>query len=108
LKIYKTYFLLEFSKQAQRYRHLKKLVLNKIELLTKDPYRNCKSELLIGELKGLRSARVTKLFRIIFSICEECRTKKFQKFVGCSPSICKNMDSKTIVFLTLGPHERVY
>lgn len=107
-KIYKTYFSPEFLKKAKHYRNLKKLLINKIKLLKKNPYINCKSELLVGELKGLRSARITKSFRVIFSVCEECRAKKFQKLVGCSPLICEKMDSKTIVFLTFGPHDKAY
>jgi len=95
-------------KQAKKYRHIKKVLANKINLLSENPYTNCKSELLVGELKGLRSARITKSFRVIFSICEECRARKFQKFVGCSLSICEKMDLKTIVFLTFGPHDKIY
>jgi mRNA-degrading endonuclease YafQ of YafQ-DinJ toxin-antitoxin module len=84
------------------------LIAQKVELLSKNPYTNCKSELLVGELKGLRSARVTKSFRFIFAICEECRAKKLEKVVGCSPHTCKKMDLKTIVFLTIGPHDEAY
>jgi len=95
-------------KQAKKYRHIKKVLANKINLLSENPYTNCKSELLVGELKGLRSARITKSFRVIFSICEECRARKFQKSAGCSLSICGKMNLKTIVFLTLGTHDKVY
>ena len=105
---YKPYFAPEFLKQTEKHQHLKKILAKKIELLCEDPYANCKSELLVGELKGLRSARVTKSFRIIFTICEECRNRKFQNFVGCSYIICKEMDLKTIIFLTLGSHDIVY
>jgi hypothetical protein len=84
------------------------LIAQKIELLCKNPYTNCKSELLVGELQGLRSARVTKSFRFISSIYEECHARKFEQLVGCSPHTCKKMDLKTIVFLTLGPHDEAY
>ena len=107
-KIYKPYFTPEFFKQAKKYRHLKKSLARKISLLTQNPYVNCKSELLVGELRGLRSARITKSFRVIFSVCEECRARKFQNAVGCSLSICEGTNAKTIVFLTLGPHDEAY
>jgi mRNA-degrading endonuclease YafQ of YafQ-DinJ toxin-antitoxin module len=94
--------------QAKKYRHFRKILANKIKLLSQNPYTYCKSELLVGELKGLRSARITKSFRVIFSVCEECRARKFQKHVGCSFSICGKMDLETIVFLTIGPHDEVY
>jgi len=64
--------------------------------------------MLVGELKGLRSARITKSFRIIFAVCEERRARKFQKLVGCSSDVCKEMALKTIVFLTFGPHDEAY
>ena len=108
LKIYKPSFTPEFLKQAQKYRHLKKLLAKKIKLLAQEPYKNCKSEMLVGELKGLRSARITKSFRVIFAVCEECRARKFQKLVGCSPVVCKETALKTVVFLTFGPHDEAY
>lgn len=107
-KIYKAYFTPEFLKQAKKYRHFKKLLTQKVQLLSQNPYANCKSELLVGELKGLRSARLTKSFRLIFSICEECRARKFQQLVGCAPEVCEPMDAKTIVVLTLGTHDEAY
>lgn len=105
---YKPHFAPEFQKQTEKHRHLKKILANKIKLLCENPYTNCKSEMLVGELKGLRSARVTKSFRIIFVICEECRNRKFQNFVGCPAAICKGMDLKTIIFLTFGTHDMAY
>ncbi len=108
LERYKPYFTPEFLKQTKKHQHLKNILTNKIKLICENPYINCKSELLVGELKGLRSARVTKSFRIIFAICEECRNRKFQRLVGCSNTLCKEMNFKTIIFLTFGPHDAVY
>lgn len=51
MEIYKTYFLLDFFKQAKKHRHLKKMLANKIKLLLKNPYGKCKSERLGGLLK---------------------------------------------------------
>jgi mRNA-degrading endonuclease YafQ of YafQ-DinJ toxin-antitoxin module len=107
LKIYKTYFTPEFLSQAKKYRHFKNLLEQKTKLLSQNPYTHCKSELLVGELRGLRSARLTKSFRIIFAVCEECRGK-YRTVVGCAPELCSKMDPKTIVFLTIGPHDEVY
>lgn len=108
LENYKPYFALEFLKQTEKHQHLKKILANKIKLLCENPYANCKSEMLVGELKGFRSARVTKSFRIIFTICEECRNRKLQNYVGCSNAICKQMNIKTIIFLTFSTHDRAY
>ena len=108
MKIYKPSFTPEFLSQAKKYRHFKKIMANKLALLCSDPYTTCKSEMLVGELKGLRSARLTKSFRIIFAICEECRARKTQSLVGCQAEICAAMETETIVFLTVGPHEDAY
>lgn len=108
MESHKPYFTPEFLKQIEKYRHFKKILVNKIKLLIENPYVNCKSELLVGELKGLRSARITKSFRVVFVICEECRNRKFQKLTGCSSALCKEMDLKTIIFLTFGPHDMAY
>ncbi|PKL50854.1 MAG: hypothetical protein CVV37_06960 [Nitrospira bacterium HGW-Nitrospira-1] len=64
--------------------------------------------MLVGELKGLRSARFTKSSRLVFSVCKECRARKFQRLVGCAPELCESLDAKTIVFLTFGPHDEAY
>ena len=106
--IYNTYFLPEFLNQLKKYAHLKNLVQKKINLLALNPYSNCKSELLLGELKGLRSARLTKSFRIIFVICEECKNRNFARYINCPQKYCNSFSLKTIIFLTFGPHEKIY
>lgn len=95
MAIYKPAYLPEFYDQVKKYRHLKKLIERKIRLLCQDPYHACKSESLMGPLKGLRSARITYSLRIVFLVAEEAK----------SPL---NMPSKTIIFHTLGTHAEAY
>ena len=97
LVIYKKLFTKEFVKRIDRYKHLKRQIKTKIDLLCKDPYHNCKSELLVANLKGLRSARFTKNIRIIFVICEEFFHPK-----------CKDLGKKSIVFITIDIHNKAY
>ncbi len=54
-----------------------KVIEKKVALLLKDPYRHCKSELLVRNLFGLRSARLTRNIRILFVVVEECRRLKW-------------------------------
>ncbi len=55
------------------------------------------------DLRGCRSVRVTRNFRIIFVICEECR-----RVSECRFCFCEGLPDETVVFLTVGPHERTY
>jgi len=105
---YKPFFTKEFKDRLQKYQNFKKQIANKVRLLSRDPYRSAKSEQLVGNLKGLRSARVTRSMRIIYAICEECRRLENEELVGCSSQLCEQMDNKVIIFLTFDVHEKVY
>ncbi len=63
--MYEPYFTEEFKDNLKKFRHVKKQIGKKIEHLMLDPYRNARSELLIDNLKGLRSAHLTKSIRIV-------------------------------------------
>ncbi|MBC8263108.1 MAG: hypothetical protein H8E47_03180 [Anaerolineales bacterium] len=71
-----------------------------------DPYRSTKrlGQIPGGlDLRGCRSISVTRNFRIIFVVCEECR-----RVPECRFCFCEGLPDKTVVFLTVGPHERAY
>jgi len=108
VQTYKPYFTREFNDRLLKYIGLKKQVANKVRKLLKEPYRANKSEQLTGNLKGLRSARITRSIRIIYVICEECRNRGQEELVGCSLELCKRMENDAIIFLTLDVHEKVY
>lgn len=42
-------------------------------------------------------------FRIVFVICEECR-----RVPECRFCFCEGLSDETVVFLTVGPHDRAY
>ena len=105
---YEPCFTEEFEGNLKKFRHLKKQIGKKIEHLMLDPYRNARSELLIDNLKGLRSAHLTKSIRIIFAICEECQRRGWQEWVGCPGSRCNEGTKGKVVMLTLDVHERAY
>lgn len=95
-----------FLMNLGRYASLKKSIKRRVDRILADPYLN--TELLSDvsgrlNLRGCRSARVDRNFRIIFVVCEECR--KVQK---CEFCFCENVPAKTVVFLTVGPHDKAY
>jgi mRNA-degrading endonuclease YafQ of YafQ-DinJ toxin-antitoxin module len=101
------YYTEEFRRQVRRYRSFARQIEQKIQLLLKDPYRNCKSERLHGELKGLRSARLTKNIRIIFAICEESGGAEIAGLSGICGQLARQ-GKNGVVFITLDVHARVY
>ncbi|MCI5191240.1 MAG: hypothetical protein D3905_15940, partial [Candidatus Electrothrix sp. AS4_5] len=87
-------------------RNMCRRIRKKAERILDDPYRN--TEALADaagrlNLKGCRSSRIDRNFRIVFVICEECRT-----IPDCEFCFCEDFSDKTVVFLTVAPHDRAY
>lgn len=95
-----------FVKNLIHYVSMKKRVRNRIERILSNPYANTE-KLDDGSgklnLRGCRSARIDRNFRIIFVICEECRN-----IPECDFCFCDNLADNTVVFLTFGPHDKAY
>jgi mRNA-degrading endonuclease RelE of RelBE toxin-antitoxin system len=95
-----------FIKNLKRYSSFRQAIKKKVEKILINPYHNNE---LLGDvsgrlnLKGCRSVRINKNFRMIFVICEECR-----KIDECGFCFCENFTDKTVVFLTVGPHDKAY
>ncbi len=95
-----------FVKNLHKYSSTKNLAKTKITRLLEAPYHNTE---FLGDhkgklnLTGCRSIRINKNFRIIFVVCEECR-----KIQSCEFCFCEGLPDKTIVFLTIGPHDKAY
>ena len=104
---FEPYYTEEFRRRVKRYRSFAQQIERKIQLLLKDPYRNCKSERLHGELKGLRSARLTRNIRIIFAICEESGEEEIAGLSDICGRLLKE-GRNGVVFVTLEVHERAY
>jgi len=95
-----------FDRNARRYRSLRKQIRQKTARTLQDPYQGTER---LGktpggmDLSGCRSVRVTRNFRIIFVICEECR-----RVPECEFCFCEGLPGETVIFITVGPHERAY
>ncbi|MDE0483706.1 MAG: hypothetical protein OXI67_14080 [Candidatus Poribacteria bacterium] len=95
-----------FSRNLTRYSNLRQRIRRKIEQILADPYdRTERLGRVSGglDLRGCRSSRIDRNFRIIFVICEECRSVE-----ECQYCFCEGREDKTVVFLTVGPHARAY
>lgn len=95
-----------FTRNLRKYASMRQAIRKRIERLFKDPYHN--TEFLSdisGKLNliGCRSARIDRNFRVIFVICEECRYIE-----ECEYCFCEDLPDNTIVFLTVGPHDKAY
>ncbi len=95
-----------FVQNLNRYSAIRRNIRRRIDRVLKDPYHNTEFlEDITGKLNltGCRSARIDRNFRIIFVICEECRNRE-----DCEYCFCENLSDKTVVFLTVGPHDKAY
>ena len=73
--------------------------------MQEDPFRN--SQELTAAFKGKRRMYVGKTsYRLIYSICKECRGKNYQKLNGCLE--CENKDNDAIVFFDIMHRSKAY
>jgi Txe/YoeB family toxin of Txe-Axe toxin-antitoxin module len=95
-----------FIHNLNRYSSIRRYIRRHVERVLKDPYHNTEFlEDITGKLNltGCRSTRIDRNFRIIFVICEECRNME-----DCEYCFCENLSDETVVFLTVGPHDKAY
>ena len=96
----------QFVRNLERYAALRERIKQRVERVLEDPYAT--TEFLADRsgklnLRGCRSIRIDRNFRIIFVICEECR-----KIPTCEYCFCDDLPDRTVVFLTVGPHDQAY
>ena len=103
---YQAFYEDKFVRNLARYSSLRHRIQRKIEQILIDPYdRTERLGRVSGglDLRGCRSSRIDRNFRIIFVICEECQSIK-----ECQYCFCEGRKPETVVFLTIGPHARAY
>jgi Txe/YoeB family toxin of Txe-Axe toxin-antitoxin module len=95
-----------FIKDLGRYKSLRKRIERRVGEILADPYANTEC---LGwrpgglDLRGCRSARINRNLRIIFVICEECRSIE-----ACQFCFCEGLADQTVVFLLVRPHQKAY
>ena len=95
-----------FVRNLARYSNLRERIQQKVEQILNDPYARTERLRQVPDgldLRGYRSARVDRNFRVIFLICQE-----YQHFQECQYPMCEGQEDETVVFLTVGPHDRAY
>ena len=95
-----------FVRNLARYSSLRQRIKRRVEQILNDPYtRTERLRQVPGglDLRGYRSARVDRNFRVIFLICQE-----YQHFQERQYPRCEGQADETVVFLTVGPHDRAY
>lgn len=107
---YKPLFLEGFRRDLKRYAGLSKQIKRRVDHILQNSYHN--SELLTKkavDLRGKRSARVTRNFRIIYTVCEECINRGFKKkgYNDC-PDCSKTEPDNEMIFFLVGPREKIY
>ena len=102
---YQGSYTARFSKRYIAYRSLTSRIKEVVTEVLTNPYAGTEKLGKKGKLnlKGSRSARVGMNFRIIFVICEECRREP-----ECEYCFCEGLPDQTVVFLTVGPHDKAY
>nr|VFJ47446.1 MAG: hypothetical protein BECKDK2373C_GA0170839_101832 [Candidatus Kentron sp. DK] len=96
----------QFVRNLKKYHSLRGRIKRCVDSVLADPYIH--TEFLDDKsgnlnLKGCRSRRVDRNFRVIFVICEECRN-----ISRCEYCFCEHLSDNNIIFLTVGPHDRAY
>ena len=95
-----------FVRNLARYSSLRQRIQRKVEQILNDPYaRTERLRQVPGgfDLRGYRSVRVDRNFRGIFLICQEYRQFQDRQYPRC-----EDQEDETVVFLTVGPHDRAY
>lgn len=103
---YQGYYEKNFVKKLSRYASIKQRIRKCVDQVLTDPYSLTE---FLGDingklnLKGCRSIRVDRNFRVIFVICEECIN-----ILQCEYCFCETLPENAVLFLTVGPHDKAY
>jgi mRNA-degrading endonuclease RelE of RelBE toxin-antitoxin system len=105
--LFTPYFTDVFSKHFQKLTKkdgaLKKRLEAEIEEMRTDPYRNSRE--LVGQFLGKRRVRIGS-HRLIYAVCEECRTKEHDSVNACYG--CKEKEDSSIIYFDLVNREGGY
>ncbi len=108
--MYSGEFSEEFLANKRRYASIAKLIQHEVDRVLEDPYNSEPLTKKRSDLRGHRSVRVTRNFRIVFVICEECLQRDFRGkgYPDCAVGCTRALPANTVVFVAVGPHGRAY
>ena len=102
--IYSPYFKKKVKKITKKNQQLVKDIKSTLESLEVNPKHRSKR---ITEFKGKRRVHVRNSpYRIIYTICKECRELKEIKVNGCSK--CEERDNLTVILRNFGHTKKIY
>ena len=106
---YKALYLETFSECLKKYKSLEGRVETIAKRVVEEPL-SPQSHLLSYkkgvDLRGKRSRHFATRFCIIYVVCDECISKGFREFNGCS--FCTGEPERRVIFLGFGLHDDVY
>jgi Txe/YoeB family toxin of Txe-Axe toxin-antitoxin module len=106
--LYRGVYAQEFSDQlvSRDFRSKASQIQQKCKQILQAPYTACRSERLKHESRGQRSAQIDRLLRVIYTICEECRTQGDMEFNQLDCCAEEDADLTRVTFLTITKHYR--
>ena len=107
---YQDFYTPTFSKNYQRFGNIRKRVDKRIDKILSNPFEETEPlEYKEGkDLRGLRSTRIDRNFRIIFCIWEEYQKKASKALPLLPQAMQETLPHHCVIFLTVGPHEKAY
>ena len=84
---YADFYEERFRRNLKTYAHLRQRLERKVGQILRDPYHNTEPLGAVDKglnLRGCRSARIDRNFRIVFVVCEECRKIKQCQYCFCT------------------------
>ena len=108
--IYQHFYSSTFFKNYDRYGNLHKSIDDRVDEIIKDPFSGTESlEHKQGkDLRGLRSARINRNFRVVFCVWEEYKNKTKKTLPLIPQSVQEKFPKNSVIFITVGPHEKAY
>ena len=108
--IYQGFYSPTFFKNYDRHGNKRKKIDGLIDEILADPFSNTEP---LGhkegkDLRGLRSVRIDRNFRILFCVWEEYQSKTAKVLPLLPQTLQEKMPKNSVVFLTVGPHEKAY
>lgn len=86
----------------------RKLKLLADEIIQRLPSEYASEKALVGPYKGLRSARVTRKYRILFCHCVDCRTNGWVSYNLKRCGNCNDWQPDTLHIIDVGPRKGRY